>query len=68
MCVGLPARVVTIKNGMALVDASGANREVSAALIAGLDPGDYVMVHAGMAIAKITADDAAETDDILEDL
>ena len=23
MCVGLPARVVTIKNGMALVDASG---------------------------------------------
>lgn len=68
MCVGLPARVVTIKNGMALVDASGAKREVSAVLIAGLDPGDYVMVHAGMAIAKITADDAAETDDILEDL
>ncbi len=68
MCVGLPARVVTIKNGMALVDASGAKREISAALIAGLDPGDYVMVHAGMAIAKITADDAAETDDILEDL
>ena len=33
-----------------------------------LDPGDYVMVHAGMAIAKITDNDADETDDILEDL
>lgn len=51
-----------------LVDASGAKREVSAALIDELDPGDYVMVHAGMAIAKITDNDADETDDILEDL
>ena len=33
MCVGLPARVVTVKNGMALVDASGAKREVSAELL-----------------------------------
>ena len=54
MCVGLPARVVTVKNGMALVDASGAKREVSAELLEQLDPGDYVMVHAGVAIAKIT--------------
>lgn len=68
MCVGLPARVVSIKNNMALVDASGAKREVSAALIQSLDPGDYVMVHAGMAIAKITANDGDETDTILEDL
>lgn len=68
MCVGLPARVVSIKNNMALVDASGAKREVSAALIQSLDPGDYVMVHAGMVIAKITNDDRDETDEILEDL
>lgn len=68
MCVGLPARVVSIKNNMALVDASGAKREVSAALIQSLDPGDYVMVHTGMAIAKITNDDRDETDEILEDL
>ena len=68
MCVGLPARVMKIQNGMALVDASGAKREVSAALIDELDPGDYVMVPAGMALAKITDNDADETDDILEDL
>jgi hydrogenase expression/formation protein HypC len=68
MCVGLPARVVNIMDGMALVDASGARRQVSAELIDELDPGDYVMVHAGVAIAKITADDEEETDALLEEL
>ena len=44
MCVGLPAKVMTMKDGMAVVDASGAKREVSAELIENLEPGDYVMV------------------------
>ena len=68
MCVGLPARVVNVKDGVALVDASGAKREVSAQLIDELDPGDYVMVHAGVAIAKITADDEEETDALMDEL
>lgn len=68
MCVGLAARVVKINGNMVLVDASGAKRQVSAELLDGLDPGDYVMVHAGVAIAKITADDVDETDILLEDL
>ena len=47
MCVGLSARVVRLqKDGTALVDASGARREVSAQLLEDLMPGDYVMVHA----------------------
>lgn len=68
MCVGLSARVVQLKDGMAVVDASGARREVSAQLLEDLEPGDYVMVHAGLAIAKITDDDVDETDRLLEDL
>lgn len=68
MCVGLPARVVNVKDGVALVDASGAQREVSAELIEELDPGDYVMVHAGVAIAKISANDEEETDALMEDI
>lgn len=68
MCVGLPARVVQIQDGTALVDAGGARREVSAELLDELDPGDYVMVHAGIAIAKITGDDSAETDALLAEL
>lgn len=66
MCVGLAAKVVGIKNGMAVIDASGAKREVSAELLQDLEPGDYVMVHAGIAIAKITDDDEEETDELME--
>lgn len=68
MCVGLPAKVVKVRDGMAVIDASGAKREVSAELIDELEPGDYVMIHAGIAIAKITDDDESETDKIMGEL
>ena len=62
MCVGLSAKVVKINDG------GGAKREISSQLIEDLEPGDYVMVHAGVAIAKITDEDDSETDQVLEDL
>jgi hydrogenase expression/formation protein HypC len=37
-------------------------------LLRDLEPGDYVMVHAGIAIAKITDEDESETDALLEEL
>ena len=68
MCVGLSAKVVDLKDGTAIIDASGAKSSVSADLIDDLEIGDYVMVHAGVAIAKITDDDASETEKIMEEL
>lgn len=68
MCVGLSAKVVKVTNNVALVDADGARREVSAALLDDLEPGDYVMVHAGAAIARITNDDAEEALEVMEGL
>ena len=67
MCVGLQAKVVNVKNGVALVDALGAKRKVSAELIDSLEPGDYVMVHAGSAIAKITDSDENQAEDLLNE-
>lgn len=68
MCVGLSAKIVKLQDGTAVVDASGAKREVSVALLNDLEPGDYVMVHAGIAIAKITDEDEHETDEVMEAL
>lgn len=68
MCVGLSARVVRVEEGTALIDASGAQREISAGVLDDLEPGDFVMVHAGVAIAKITEDDESEADEVMEDL
>ena len=42
--------------------------EVSAALLDELEPGDYVMIHAGIAIAKITENDTEEAANLLEEL
>ncbi len=67
MCVGLSAKVVKISDGTAVVDAGGAQREVSSELLDELEPGDYVMVHAGVAIAKITDEDENETDQLVEE-
>lgn len=68
MCVGLSAKVVKIGDGVAIVDADGAKRKVSAQLIEDLEPGEYVMVHAGVAIARITDEDESETDQLMEEL
>lgn len=67
MCVGLSAKVVKINNGTAVIDADGAKREISAQLLEDLEPGDYVMVHAGVAIAKITNEDDNETEQLMEE-
>jgi len=67
MCVGLPARIEKIEDGMAVINASGARRKISVELLK-VKPGDYVMVHAGIAIARITAEEAEETRAIMEEL
>ena len=66
MCVGLSAKVVSVKDGTAVIDASGAKREVSADLLDELEVGDYVMVHAGVAIAKITQSEEDEAEGVME--
>lgn len=66
MCVGISARVVRVDDGTALIDASGAERKVSAELLEDLEPGDYVMVHAGVAIAKIDGPSNEETAKLME--
>ena len=68
MCVGLSAKVIGVKDGVALVDCTGAKREVSAELLDDLEPGDYVMVHAGCAIAKITDDDKSQNQKLAKEL
>ena len=68
MCVGLSAKVVRISDGTAVVDHGGPKINKKKKLLEDLEPGDYVMVHAGIAIAKITDDDEEETDQLMEEL
>ena len=60
-------RQTDVYKRQAVIDAGGAKREVSSQLLEDLEPGDYVMVHAGVAIAKITDEDDSETDQLMEE-
>lgn len=62
LCLAIPARVLKIEGERAEIDVGGVRREVSLALVAdaGVNIGDYVLVHTGYAIAKIKEEEAEE--------
>jgi hydrogenase expression/formation protein HypC len=63
MCLGLPGRLVSWRNGerMARVEIAGVVREIDVSLIRGpLAPDDHVLVHSGVALERIAPDRAAE--------
>ncbi len=66
MCVAVPCKVVTTDGTKAVVDAGGAQREINIMLIENLSIGDYVLVHAGFAIAKVERETAEDTLSLLE--
>jgi hydrogenase expression/formation protein HypC len=63
MCLSIPARIETIEGETALCSVGGATYQANLQLLEGqlLAPGDYVLIHTGFAIQKISEDEAAET-------
>jgi len=62
MCLAIPAQIVELRDGdMAMVDLAGVRKEISLALVDGVTPGDYVIVHVGYALNKLDPEEAART-------
>lgn len=63
MCLALPARVEAIdpSTGMATVAIEQVMVEVSLALVDDVQVGDYVLVHVGYALNKISEEEAEKT-------
>ncbi|MFA6822554.1 MAG: HypC/HybG/HupF family hydrogenase formation chaperone [Geobacter sp.] len=62
MCLGVPMQVVSVGDDSAIAEIDGVRREASLLMLS--EPvavGEYVLVHAGFAIARIDADEAEET-------
>ena len=58
MCLAVPARIVTIReHDMADVEIGGVQREASLALV-DAEVGDYVILHAGIAISRLDETEA----------
>jgi hydrogenase expression/formation protein HypC len=62
MCVAVPGEVLSIDSGgLAEVDFGGTRRTVSLALLEQASVGDFVIVHAGFALHRVTPEHARET-------
>lgn len=59
MCVALPGKVVSVEGQKALVDFSGNQVNAYTGLV-NVNPGDYVLVHAGCVIQTMKQQEAEE--------
>ena len=68
MCLAVPGRIVSKEGTLGLVDVRGNRLRAGLALVPEADVGDWVLVHAGFAITKLTLEDAAETNALLDQM
>ena len=68
MCLAIPAKVISVDGSIALVTIEDVEYKASLLLLNDVQPGDYIMLHAGFAIEKVDAAEAAETLRLLNEL
>ncbi|MBO0844009.1 MAG: HypC/HybG/HupF family hydrogenase formation chaperone [Nocardioides sp.] len=71
MCLGLPGRVVELSDDgdTAMVDVAGMTREINVGLLPEpVTVGDYILIHSGFALERMTAEEARDALDILGSL
>jgi hydrogenase expression/formation protein HypC len=70
MCLSIPSKVVEIdENNMATVDTMGVKRQVTLDLIGEkVEVGEYVLIHVGFAMSKISIEEAKESIKIYEEI
>lgn len=70
MCLGIPMQIVEIDQFLARCAAKGVERDVSLFMLQHetLAPGDFVVVHVGYAIQKVTAEQAATAWELYDEM
>lgn len=58
MCLSIPAKVESIEDDMALVSVGGAKYNASLQMLDDVQVGDYILMHTGFAIQKISEEEA----------
>lgn len=62
MCVGVPMQVVSLDGDDIVVEVDGVRRSASLMMLADeVAIGDFLIIHAGFAIARLDEDEALET-------
>jgi hydrogenase expression/formation protein HypC len=68
MCLSVPAQIVKIDGLIADVSIGGATFKAGLQMVENARIGDYILLHAGFAIQKISEEDALETIKLLREL
>ena len=70
MCLAVPMQVKTVEGFQCVCEARGVQREVSLFMLQDqeIGPGDHVLVHVGYAIQKVSADEAADTWQVFDEV
>ena len=69
MCLAIPVRVVSLlEDEWVEVEVGGVRSRVSTAIVEGVAAGDYVIVHAGFAIARLDIEEAEKTLALFDEL
>lgn len=69
MCLAVPVRVVALlEDQWVEIEVGGVHSRVSTALVEGVAAGDYVIVHAGFAIARLDVEEAEKTLALFDEL
>ena len=61
MCLSIPAKILSIEGKTARASVGGTIINVGLHMIDDIKEGDYVLVHTGFALQKISDDEAQET-------
>ncbi|MCA1804755.1 MAG: HypC/HybG/HupF family hydrogenase formation chaperone [Xanthomonadaceae bacterium] len=70
MCLGIPMQVTSVDGFIARCEAKGVNRDVSLFLMQDepVTPGDFVMVHVGYAIQKMSPQEARSAWELYDEM
>jgi hydrogenase expression/formation protein HypC len=68
MCLAVPGRILSKEGAVGVIDIRGNRMRAGLALVPEADVGDWVLIHAGFAITKVTPQDAEETNKLLEQM
>jgi hydrogenase expression/formation protein HypC len=68
MCLAVPMRIIEIDGFRAVAEVDGVRREARLDLLSEVAIGDYILVHAGLAIAVVDPEAAEETLSVLRQL
>lgn len=68
MCLAVPMKLLERQDLVGVVELSGVHRQVSLMLLPEAQVGEYVLVHAGYAIAQVDTQEAETTLQLLREV